>query len=59
MFRGVGSNKKRWGGGGVAYKPIQNKLEPKASPRGVWGHAPPENFEILGSTRCSLRHFGD
>ena len=22
--------------------------------RGVWGHAPPENFEILGALRCIL-----
>jgi hypothetical protein len=25
-----------------------------APPRGVWGHAPPENFEILGALRCIL-----
>ena len=39
------------GGGGGAYKPTQNRLGPKApaacsSPRGVWGHASLENFEI-------------
>ena len=41
----------------------KNRLVPKApacsSPRGVWGHAPPENFEILCITRCFLRHSGD
>ena len=25
-----------------------------APPRGVWGHAPPENFEILGALRRIL-----
>ena len=52
------------GGGGGAYKPTQNRLGLKApaacsSPRGVWGHASLENFEILGTTRGFLRHFGD
>ena len=26
--------------------------------RGVWGHAPPENFEFLGALRCFLVHSG-
>ena len=49
---------------------MQTMLGPKAptacsSPIGellarwAWGHAPHENFEILGITRCFLRHFGD
>ena len=26
-------------------------------PRGVWGHGPPGNFEILDSRRCIFQHF--
>ena len=26
-------------------------------PRGIWGHAPPENFEILWSQGCVFLHF--
>ena len=28
-----------------------------AKPRGVWGHAPPENFEKLNPLRLNLRAF--
>ena len=51
-MREVGSNQKiGGGGGGGAYKSKQKTLGPKApAPRGVWGHAPPENLEILGIT---------
>jgi hypothetical protein len=35
------------------------KRAPKArsQPRGVWGHAPPEIFEIIGAIWCILVHF--
>jgi len=33
---------------------------PKAgASRGVWGHAPPENFENLEPQRCYFMHFGE
>ena len=61
IIRGVGSNKQVGGGGGGGGA-TKNRLVLKtpacSSPRGVWGHAPPENFEILCITRCFLRHFG-
>ena len=38
-----------WGGGGGKHSCVQ----PVPS-RGVWGHAPPENFWILGVVRLIL-----
>ena len=63
-YRAVGSNKKSGWGGGIATDAQCSRLGVKgpaacSSSRGVWGHAPPENFEILGITRCFLRQFGD
>ena len=45
------------GGGGATKNRLVLKAPACSSPRGVWGHAPPENFEIL----CSYyqMHFGD
>ena len=51
FFRGVGSNKKSGGGGGhTNRRRIGWGRRPLllAALLGVWGHASPENFEMLG-----------
>ena len=57
LSRGFNKFLHKW----VLYKSNRRVYLPKIrrsfDPRGVWGHALPENFEVLDSHRCIFRSF--